>query len=107
MKFKFFYFHKLGHFSTNCLLKKSKNKSSGGAAGEALASQFKLDFTLITCMVSSMMGILWNSGAPFHMTSDKELFSDVEEKNLQMHIEMGDDERYSATRLGTVTFERE
>ena len=27
----------------------------------------------------------------FHMTVDKELFSDLEEKYLQMHIEMGDD----------------
>ena len=38
---------------------------------------------------------------------DKELFSDLEEKDLQMHIEMGDDGRYSATGIGTITFERE
>ena len=41
------------------------------------------------------------------MTGDKELFSDLEEKELQMHIEMGDDGRYSATSIGTITFERE
>ena len=33
--------------------------------------------------------------------------SDLEEKYLQMHIEMGDDGRYSATNIGTITFERE
>ena len=33
------------------------------------------------------------------MTGDKDLFSDLEEKDLQMHIEMGDD--------GTITFQRE
>ena len=55
------------------------------------------------------MGSVWylDSGASFHMTGDKELFSDLEEKDLQMHIEMGNDGRYSATRIGTITFERE
>ena len=41
------------------------------------------------------------------MTGDKELFSNSEEKDLQMHIEMGNDGRYSATGIGTITFERE
>ena len=41
------------------------------------------------------------------MTSDKELFSELEEKDLKMHIEMGDDGKYSVTGLGTITFERE
>ena len=41
------------------------------------------------------MGSVWylDSGASFHMTGDKELFSDLEKKDLQMHIEMGDDGR--------------
>ena len=57
-------------------------------------------------MVSSAFGSVWYlySGASFHMTGDKELFSDLEEKDLQMHIEMGNDERYSATEIGTITF---
>ena len=52
------------------------------------------------------MGSVWylDSGVFFHMTRDKEFFSDLEEKDLQMHIEMGDDGRYSATKT---TFERE
>ena len=41
------------------------------------------------------------------MTGDKELFSDLEEKDIKMHIDMGDDGRYNATGLGTVTFQRE
>ena len=43
-------------------------------------------------------------GASFHMTGDKEIFSDLEEKDLQMNIEMGDDGRYNATGIGTITF---
>eukprot|EP00253_Pinus_taeda_P034499 PITA_34499 len=105
-KVKFFHCHELGHFATNCSLKKSKKKSSRGATGEALASQLELDFSLIECMVSSVMGSVWNldSGASFHMTGDRDLFSDLEEIDLYMHIEMGDDGRYNATGLGTITF---
>lgn len=70
---------------------KVNKKPSEGAPGEALASQLELDLTLITCMVSSMMGTEWylDSGALFHMTDNKELSSNLEEKDLQMHM-MGD-----------------
>ena len=95
--------------ATNFPHKKKNKKDSGAVAGEALALQFELDFSLITCLVSSSMRSVWylDSGASFHMTRDKELFSDLEEKDIQMHIEMGDDGRYSATSIGTITFERE
>ena len=60
-------------------------------------------------MVSSVMGSVWyfDSGASFHMTRDKEIFSSLEEKDLQMHIKMVDDGWYSATGIGTITFQRE
>eukprot|EP00253_Pinus_taeda_P028298 PITA_28298 len=41
------------------------------------------------------------------MNDEKELYSDLEEKDLQTHIEMGDNEKYRFTRLGTITFQRE
>ena len=55
------------------------------------------------------MGSVWflNSGASFHMTGDKDLFVDMDEKDLGVHIEMGNDGRYSATGIRTVSFERE
>ena len=108
-KVRCFNCHKMGHYATNCPSKKSKKGSSEGSEGEALASQFEMDFTLIACMVSSMMGCVWylDSGASFHMTGDKSLFSALEEKDLKISIEMGDDERYSVSRVITVTFKRE
>eukprot|EP00253_Pinus_taeda_P018734 PITA_18734 len=41
------------------------------------------------------------------MTGDKELFSELEEKDLKMHINMGDDSKYSVTGVGTIAFQRE
>jgi hypothetical protein len=88
-----FHCHEHGYLATNCPQKKNNKKAVGAAAGEALASQFELDFSLIVCMASSALGSVWylDSGASFHITGDKELFSDLEEKDLQMHIDMGDD----------------
>ena len=83
-KVKCFHCHEHGHFTTNYPQKKKNKQAAGFAVGEALALQFELDFSLITCLVSSCMGSLWyvDSGASFHMTGDKELFSDLEEKDL-------------------------
>ena len=81
---KCFHCHKHGHYATNCPQKKKNKKASRSAAGEALASQFELNFSLIACMVSSAMGSVWylDNGASFHMMGDKELFSRLEEKDL-------------------------
>ena len=83
-KVKCFHYHEHGNFSTSYPQKKKNKKAVGSTAGEALASQFELDFSMIACMVSSALGSMWylDSGASFHMTGDKELFSDLEEKDL-------------------------
>lgn len=101
--------HEVGHYATNCPHKKSKKGYSKGSDGEALASQFELDFTLIACMVSSMVGCVWylDSGASFHMTDNKSLFSALQEKDLQMRIEMGDDGKYRVSGEDTIVFQRE
>ena len=53
-------------------------------AGEALASQFELDFSLIACMASTVMGSVWylESSASLHMIGCRDIFSDLEEKYL-------------------------
>ena len=106
---KCFHCHQHGHYATNCPQKKKNKQAVGSAAGEALGSQFELDFLLIACLVSSMMGSVWflDNVASFHMIGDKYFFSDLDEKDLGVHIEMGDDGRYSATGIRTISFERE
>jgi hypothetical protein len=108
-KVKCFHCHEHGHLVTNCSWKKKKNKVVGAVVGEALASQFELDFSLIACMASSALGSVWylDNGASFHMTRDKELFYDLEERDIKMHIEMGEDGRCSVTGIVTITFQRE
>jgi len=59
-KVKSFHCHKHGHYAKNCPQKKaSKNESTIMAIGEALASQFNRDFTLIACIVCTAMGGVW------------------------------------------------
>ena len=41
------------------------------------------------------------------MTGDKSLFSTLEEKDLQILIGMGNDEKYSVSGVGIVIFQRE
>ena len=79
--------HQHRHYATNCPQKKKNNQAAGSTAGEALASQFELDFSLIAFLVSSVMGSVWflDSGASFHMNGDKYLFSDLDEKDLGVH----------------------
>ena len=44
----------------------------------------------------------------FHnMTGDKSLFSTLEEKDLMILIEMGDNESSSVSGVGTISFQRE
>jgi hypothetical protein len=106
---KCFHCHKHGHLATNYPHKKNNKKVFGAATGEALASQFELDFSLISCMDSSASGSVWylDSGTSFHMMGDKDLFSNLDEKDLKMHIDMGDDGRYCAIIISTITFQRE
>jgi hypothetical protein len=108
-KVKCFHYQERGHLATNCPQKKKNKTVVGDATSEALVSQFELDFCLIACMASGASGSVWylDSGASFHMMGDKESFIDLEERDLRMHIEMGDDGQYSATGIGTITFHRE
>ena len=105
-KVRCFNCHEMGPYATNCPSKESKKGSSERSEVEALASQLEMDFTFIACMVSSMFGCGWflDSGALFHLTDNKSLFSTLEDKGLKILIDMGDDERYSVSGVGTFSF---
>ena len=95
-KVKCFNCHDHGNYATNCPQnKKNTKKALRAITGEA-------------CMVSTVMGsmLYLDSRASFHISGNKELYISLEEKDIQMHIEMGDDGRYNATGIGTVTFQR-
>jgi len=51
--------------------------------------------------------VVLDRGASFHMTGNRDFFSDLEEKYLQRNIEFGDDGRYNTTGIGTITFQRQ
>jgi len=105
---KCFKYNEFRHYVTKCPHKKSIKKNLGGGVVEALDSKFELEFTLIACMANLMMGSVWylDSGASFHVMGCREFFNDLEEKYVQMHIDLGDDGRYNDTKIGTVTFKR-
>lgn len=52
------------------------------------------------------MESIWylDSGVSFHMMGNRDLFSDLEEKDPKNDIEFGDDGRYTATNIDTITF---
>ena len=60
-------------------------------------------------MANTMMGNVWylDLGSSFQMRGCREFFSALEEIDLHMYFELGDDEMYNATRIGKVTFKRE
>ena len=41
------------------------------------------------------------------MTGNKKFFINLEEKDLQIHIDMGNDVRYNVNKIGRITFQRE
>lgn len=105
-KIKCFHCNEYGHYANNCPQKNERKRTLGGAEHEPLASQFKLEFTLIVCISNTVTKSVWylDSAVSFHMTWCRELLSDLEEKDLRMHIKLGEDGRYNMTGIGTITF---
>jgi len=100
-KIKCFHCHEFKHYVEKFPHKKTSKKTLRGVVGEALASQFELDFTLIACMANTVMGSVWylDNGASFHVMGNIYFFSDLEEKDPHFYINMGDDGRYKRSRL--------
>jgi hypothetical protein len=79
---------------------------AASAGVEEFAKRFEEDFCLVACMSSSTVTDVWyvDSGASCHMNGRKEFFSSLKEGGVNLHIELGDDARYKAQGIGTVSF---
>ena len=82
---------------------------AGSAKVDEFSKNFDEEFCLIACMESTTWSSIWyiDSGASSHMTGQKRFFKDLQEGGTGIHIELGDDARYQAQGVGTVSFERE
>ena len=64
---------------------------------------------MIACMASTTRRNICyiDSGASSHMTGQKRFFRDLQEGGTGIHVELGDDARYQAQGVGTISFKRE
>ena len=64
-------------------------------------------------MIASMTSLVgrntWYiySEVSFHMTGNREYFSQLDEKDMQVNIELGDNGKYATKGVGTISIERE
>eukprot|EP00253_Pinus_taeda_P014978 PITA_14978 len=75
--------------------------TSKARKGKGKASHSKSNFLMEGRRLTNL------NGASFHMIDDKSLFSTLEEKDLKMNIEMGDDGKYNVLGVGMIAFQRE
>ena len=109
-KVKCFICHKLGHFASQCPDRKKKNNAQmAGSAELEFSKNFDEDFCWIACMASTTGSSIWyiNSGASCHMAGQKRFFKSLQEGGVNLHIVLGDDARYQAQGVNTVSFQRE
>ena len=77
---------------------------------EEFASKFDREFSLIACLSTcSGTSRVWyiDSGASTHMSSVRECFSELNERGVDVEVEMGDDMVVIAVGRGTTSFQRE
>jgi hypothetical protein len=83
--------------------------ASASAEVDEFAARFETEFSLISYLSSSSNASMCyiNSGASSHMIGVREYFSRLQEEEMDLVIEMGNNAKCRATCHGTVTFQRE
>jgi hypothetical protein len=100
----------MDHFASQCpKRKKKKPQMAASATVDEFAKSFEEDFCFIVCMSSTNVSDMWfvDSGASCHMTGRKEWFTRLQKGGVNLVIELGDDRRYKAQGVGTISFQRE
>jgi hypothetical protein len=109
-KIKCFAYHKPGQFASQCPNKKGSKKShmvaSTSAEVDEFAARFVDEFSLIACFCGSAIWYV-DSGFSSHMTGVREYFSSLQEEEMDLVIEMGNNAKCRGTGHGTMTFQRE
>jgi hypothetical protein len=79
---------------------------AASATVDEFAKSFEEDFCFVACMSSAIVSDIWfvDNGASCHMTRCKDFFTRLQEGGVNLVIELGDDMRYKAQGVGTVTF---
>jgi hypothetical protein len=105
--------HKFGHYASQCPEKKGKGKRHNKFAGSEKASMgenkfaSKLDtaFSMVSCL-SMLSGVKWyvDNGSLTHKIVNKLAFFGLEEQDSDMHVELGDDVKYSMIGMDSISF---
>jgi hypothetical protein len=69
--------------------------------------KFQKDFSLVSCLsTSTTTRSAWyfDSGSSHHMTKEHEIFNSLTERDLEVHVELGDDSKYVVKGEGTIMF---
>jgi hypothetical protein len=100
---KCFSCHNNGHYASQCTeKKKGKGKMQTTTSIEMqldeFATIFEKDLSLVSFLsTSTTTRSAWylESGASFHMTKARKLFSSLTERGLDVYVELGDDAKYA------------
>jgi hypothetical protein len=72
--------------------------------------KFEKDFSLVSCLSTNTISrSAWyvDSGASHHMTSARELFTNLMEQDSGVHVELCNDAKYVVKGVGTILFQLE
>jgi len=110
-KCKCFICHKSGLYALQCSEKKGKEKSHQiTTLTEVCLDEFAMkfeDFSFFSYLSTTAitMGAWYlNSGASHHMTNAWWLFSNLTERDSNLHVKLGNDAKYAVTGVATIKF---
>lgn len=103
---KFVVCHQSGHYANQCPNKKKKDKGKPQIAAstevDVFTDRFKSEFSSIAYLSSSAT----DNGASSHVIGAREYFTRLTKKDLDFHIELGNNAKCRVASVGTIMFQR-